>query len=124
MSQTVYGYIRLEDDDDEAEIERLHDQLTAYAETNDLALAEVFVDRNTPAARIVRAGLTVLLDAILHREDCAVLIASPDHLSSVPAVRQAIEVEIENLGAHLLYLPPRGEPGDVAQQSAPQSKLA
>lgn len=103
MPHIVYGYVSLEDDD-EAEVERLHDELTAHAEAEGMALAEIFVDRNTPPARVVRAGLTVLLDAILRQQDCGVLVASPDQLSTLPAVRRAIEVEIEGLGAELLYL--------------------
>ncbi|MCK9928241.1 recombinase family protein [Frankia sp. Mgl5] len=118
MPQTVYGYVSLEDDD-EVEVERLHDALTAHAKAAGLPLAEIFVDRNTPPARIVRAGLTVLLDAILRREDCGVLVASPDQLSALPAVRRAIEVEIEGLGGSLLYLSADSEPGSVQPSQPP-----
>jgi hypothetical protein len=65
-------------------------------------LAEIFVDRCTPPGRIVRPGLTVLLEAVMRSEACGVLVVSLDHLSPMPAVRQAIEVEIEVLGARIL----------------------
>ncbi|WP_261575740.1 hypothetical protein [Frankia gtarii] len=84
-----------------------------------MTLAEIFVDRNTPPARVVRAGLTVLLDAILRREDCGVLVASPDQLSTLPAVRRAIEVEIQGLGGSLLYLSADSEPGPVRPHQPP-----
>lgn len=98
---TVYGYISLEHAD-ETQISRLHDQLTDHARAEGLALAEIFVDRCMPPGRIVRPGLTVLLDAIVRADGASVLVASLDHLSSLPAVRRAIEVQIEVLGAHVL----------------------
>jgi len=103
VAHTAYGYLALEDDD-ETEIERLHDLLTAHAAAEGLTLAEVIVDRNTSPGRIVRASLTVLLDAVLRAEGCRVLVPHPDALSPVPAVRRSITVEIEGLGATLSYL--------------------
>ncbi|ABD12249.1 hypothetical protein CcI156_05800 [Frankia sp. CcI156] len=104
-ARTVYGYISSEHAD-EAEIDRLHDQLTAHAQAEGLALAEIFVDRSIPPGRIVRPGLTVLLEAVMRSEAAGVLVASLDHLSPLPAVRQAIEVEIEVLGARVLTVTP------------------
>jgi hypothetical protein len=95
---TVYGYIS-SGHADEAEIDRLHDQLTAHAESEGLALAEIFVDRGIRPGRTVRPGLTVLLEADMRSEASGVLVANLDHLSPLPAVRRAIEVEIEVLGA-------------------------
>ncbi len=106
-ARTVYGYISSEHAD-EAEIDRLYDQLTAHAQAEGLALAlaEIFVDRSIPPGRIVRPGLTVLLEAVMRSEACGVLVANLDHLSPLPAVRQAIEVEIEVLGARVLTVSP------------------
>jgi hypothetical protein len=101
MPRTVYGYISSEHAD-EAEIDRLHDQLTQHASAEGLTLAEIFVDRSMPPGRIIRPGLTVLLDAVIRSEAAGVLVANLDHLSSLPAVRRAIEVQIEILGAELL----------------------
>jgi len=101
----VYGYIRSEQGD-ESEIDRLHDQLTAHAQAEGLALAEIFVDRSIPPGRIVRPGLTVLLEAVMRSDASGVLVANLDHLSPLPAVRQAIEVEIEVLGARVLTVTP------------------
>ncbi|WP_462186620.1 MULTISPECIES: recombinase family protein [unclassified Frankia] len=103
MPQTIYGYICIEHAD-EAEIDRLDDQLTAHARAEGLALAEIFVDRCMPPGRIVRPGLTVLLEAVKRSEVAGVLVVSLDHLSPLPAVRQAIEVEIEGLGGRVIYL--------------------
>ncbi|CUU60613.1 hypothetical protein Ga0074812_14330 [Parafrankia irregularis] len=104
MPQTFYGYISLESDD-ETEIERLHDLLTAHAQAEGLTLSEILVDRNTPPGRIIRAGLTVILDALLRTEGCGVLIAGPHQFSSIPAVRRTIQREIESLGATVLVIP-------------------
>ncbi|EFC79669.1 hypothetical protein FrEUN1fDRAFT_7206 [Parafrankia sp. EUN1f] len=104
MPRTVYGYISLEGDDESA-IERVHDLLTAHAQAEGLALKEIIVDRDTPPGRIIRAGLTVLLDTLLRTEGCGVLIAGPDQLSSIPAVRRTIQRQIENLGATVLVMP-------------------
>jgi len=52
---TVYGYISLQHDDED-EVTALHDQLTAYAEAEGLALAEVYVDRNVMPGQIIRPG--------------------------------------------------------------------
>lgn len=118
MSQTVYGYISLVNDD-ETHIERLHDQLTAHARVEGLTLAEVFVDRCTAPARIVRPGLTVLLEAVMRTEGCGVLVISPDHLSPVPAVRHAMEVEIEILGAQVLTTTIRSSTNNSLPPAAP-----
>lgn len=115
--RTVYGYISSEHTD-EAEIDRLHDQLTAHARAEGLALAEIFVDRCMPPGRIVRPGLTVLLEAVMRSEASGVLVVSADHLSPVPAVRRAIEVEIEVLGARLLTTTAQPTPDKAATPSA------
>lgn len=93
MPTTVYGYIRLEGDD-EAEVDRLHDQLTAHATAEGWHLADVFVDRTMPSARIVRPGLTRLLEAVRATDDCAVLVADYSQFSTLPAARRAIEEEL------------------------------
>jgi hypothetical protein len=98
---TVYGYISLEHDD-EHEVDRLHDLMAAFARAQDMEIIETYVDRNTPTGRVVRPGLAVLLDAILHGEDSLVLIPTPGHLSTVPPVRRAIEIEIESLGGRVV----------------------
>ncbi|WP_322750891.1 MULTISPECIES: recombinase family protein [unclassified Frankia] len=82
------------------DLNRLHAQLTDHARTEGMSLAEVFVDRCVPPGRLVRPGLNVLLDTVL-RTGGDVLVLDADHLSSLPAVRRAIEVEIEVLGARL-----------------------
>lgn len=101
MSTTVYGYIRLNGDDRQEE-DRLHDLLAAYAAAEGLALADVFVDRHMPPARIVRPGLTELLAKLGRREGGGVLVASLDHLSPSLPVRQAIVVEIGSAGGRVL----------------------
>lgn len=103
MSTTVYGYIRLEDDDRDDE-DRLHDQLEAHAAAEGLTLADVFVDRNMPPARIMRPGLTELLVKLRHTESPTVMIADLDHLSPTAPVRQAIESEINNAGGQVMAL--------------------
>lgn len=103
MPTTVYGYICLEDDD-EPRVDRLHDHLTAHAAAEGWALAEVFVDRNMPPGRIVRPGLTVLLEVVGRTDGCAVLVASLEHLSSSTPIRQAIEVEITSAGGRILAM--------------------
>lgn len=105
MQPTVYGYLSL-DHDDEAEVTALHERLTAHARAEGLALAEVYVDRNIAPGRIVRPGLTVLLDAVMRTEGCAVLVVSPQHLSPMEPVRRAIEVEIQLLGASVILVEP------------------
>ena len=120
MPRTVYGYIST-GHADEAEIERLHDQLTQHARAKGLTLAEIFVDRRMPPGRIIRPGLTVLLDAVIRSEAAGVLVADLDHLSSLPAVRRAIEVQIEILGAELLTTAARP---DVAVATSPQTAPA
>jgi len=97
---TVYGYISLQHDDED-EITALHDQLTAYAKDEGLALAEIYVDRNVMPGQIIRPGLTVLLDAVVRTDGCGVLTPTANHLSSSQAVRRAIEMEIEILGGRL-----------------------
>ncbi|TCJ40101.1 recombinase family protein [Parafrankia sp. BMG5.11] len=106
MLGTVYGYIRL-DGDDQAEEDHLHDQLSDHATAQSLVLADVFVDRNTPPARIVRPGLTELLVRLRRIEGCGVLVASLDHLSPSLPVRQAILVEISNVGGQVLEVATR-----------------
>ncbi|WP_045877682.1 recombinase family protein [Pseudofrankia sp. DC12] len=101
MPTTVYGYIRREDDN-EAEVDRLHDQLTAHAATAGWHLAEVFVDRCMPPARIVRPGLALLVDTIRAAEDCAVLVVDDSHFSTLLPVRRAIEEEIAGTGCPVL----------------------
>jgi len=103
MSATVYGYIRSEGDDRHEE-DRVHDQLSGYAAAEGLGLSDVFVDRHMPPARLMRPGLTALLDAIRRTDGCTVLVASLDHLSSSVPVRQAIEAEITDAGGQLLEL--------------------
>ncbi|KDA44536.1 recombinase family protein [Frankia sp. BMG5.23] len=115
MSMTVFGYIRLEDDD-EAEEDRLHDLLVAHAVTEGLALADVYVDRHIPPARIVRPGLTELLARLQRTEGSGVLVATVDHFSTHPSVREAIEVEIGNAGGTVLVVEASG-----ASSSAPRT---
>lgn len=103
MHGTVYGYIRLEDEDHREE-DRVHDLLAAHAAREGLALADVFVDRNTPSARIVRPGLTELLARLQRTEGSAVLIPDLDHLSTSRPVRQAITAEIGNAGGRMLVV--------------------
>ncbi|WP_322768784.1 recombinase family protein [Frankia sp. Cr1] len=74
MHATVFGYIRLEDGDG-IEEDRLHDLLAAHATAEGLALADVFVDRHMPPARIVRPGLTELLAQLQRADGRAVLVA-------------------------------------------------
>jgi DNA invertase Pin-like site-specific DNA recombinase len=97
----VYGYIRL-DGDDHQEEDRLHDLLVAHAAAQGLALADVFVDRHMPPARIVRPGLTELLTKLGRNEGSGVLVANLDHLSPSLAVREAIAVEISSVGGQVL----------------------
>lgn len=112
MSTTVYGYIRLEDDDRDDE-NRLHDQLTAHAAAEGLALADVFVDRHMPPGRIVRPGLTELLARLRRTEGPAVLVTDLDHLSPSAPIRQAIESEISNAGGRVLASEtPDGRPSE------------
>ncbi|WP_206442875.1 hypothetical protein [Candidatus Protofrankia californiensis] len=101
--RVCYGYLSL-DHDDEDEISRLHDLLSAYAHTGGLTLAETYVDRNTLPVRIIRLGLTALLDAVSRGGGCTVLIPTPAHLSPVPAVRAAITAELDTLGAWTIIL--------------------
>lgn len=103
MPQTAYGYLSLEDDD-ETEVERLHNLVTAFARAEGMAISEIYVDRNMPSGRIVRPALTVLLDAVLRVEHSLVLVPTPDHLSNLPPIRRAIEVEIEGLGARVVTI--------------------
>jgi hypothetical protein len=119
----VYGYISSEHAD-EAEIDRLHDQLTAHAQAEGLALAEIFVDRCMPPGRIVRPGLTVLLEAVMRAEAAGVLVISADHLSPLPAVRRAIEVEIEVLGARVLTTTAPSTTSDTTPQAIPSPRPA
>ncbi|MBL7499782.1 recombinase family protein [Frankia sp. CNm7] len=119
-AKVVYGYISLEHAD-EAEIDRLHDQLARHARAEGLALAEVFVDRCVPPGRIVRPGLTVLLETVRRSEASGVLVMDVDHLSPLPAVRRAIEVEVETLGAQVFTAtaPPAGH-----SQADPRTRAA
>ncbi len=103
MSATVFGYIRLEDDD-EAEEDRLHDLLVAHAVAEGMALADVYVDRHMPPARIMRPGLTELLARLQRTEGSGVLVATADHLSTSLPVREAIGVEIGNAGGRVLVV--------------------
>ncbi|KJE21186.1 hypothetical protein FF36_04526 [Frankia torreyi] len=117
-ARAVYGYIGV-DHTDEAVIDRLHDQLADHAREEGMNLAEVFVDRCVPPGRLVRPGLSVLLDTVL-RARGDVLVIDVDHLSSLPAVRRAIEVEIEVLGARLhTVTAPRADQHQVTPQSQP-----
>jgi hypothetical protein len=113
-ARTVYGYISVEHTD-EVVIDRLHDQLTDHAHTEGMSLAEIFVDRCMPPGRLARPGLNVLLDTVM-RSGGDVLVIDIDHLSSLPAVRRAIEVEIEFLGARLHTVTARSSarPGSCA----------
>jgi hypothetical protein len=101
MRPEVYGYIAF-DHDDETEVERLYDQLTAHATAEGLELVEVYVERNVPPDLIVRPALTVLLEAVVRVEGCGVLVPTPAHISPVASVREAIETEIELLGGRIM----------------------
>ncbi|ABD10277.1 hypothetical protein CcI156_12590 [Frankia sp. CcI156] len=103
MSATVFGYIRLEDDD-EAEEDRFHDLLVAHAVAEGLKLADVYVDRHMPPARIMRPGLTELLARLQRPPGSGVLVVTAEHLSTSPQVRKAIEVEIGNAGGAVLVV--------------------
>ncbi|ADP78954.1 recombinase family protein [Pseudofrankia inefficax] len=119
--RTVYGYISVEHTD-EAVIERLRTRLTEHARAVGMSLTEIFIDRCVPPGRVVRPGLNVLLDTIL-RSGGDVLVIEVDHLSSLPAVRRAIEVEIEVLGArlHTATAPKAGE-HQVGPQTRPVAR--
>jgi hypothetical protein len=87
-----------------------------------MSLAEVFVDRCVPPGRLVRPGLSVLLDTVL-RAGGDVLVIDIDHLSSLPPVRRAIEVEIEVLGARLhTVTAPRADQHQVNPQTPPGAR--
>ncbi|WP_322760946.1 recombinase family protein [Frankia sp. Cr2] len=109
MPQTAYGYISLEDDD-ETEVERLHDLITAFARAEGMAIGEIYVDRNMPSGRIVRSALTMLLDAVLRVEHSLIVVPTPEHLSNLQPIRRAIEVEIEGLGARVVTITGGGTP--------------
>ncbi len=114
MHATVFGYIRLEDGDG-AEEDRFHDLLVAHAVAEGLALADVYVDRHMPAARIMRPGLTELLAQLQRADGRAVLVADLDHLSTSQPVRQAIEMEISKACGRVLAV----EAVDVGSVSSP-----
>jgi len=115
MPGTVYGYIRLEDED-EAEVDRLHDLLSAHAAAGGQALADVFVDRSMPPGQLIRPGLTLLLDAVRGADAATVIVPDLDHLSSLLAARRAIEAEISEAGARLIATAAAGD-GVQAQPS-------
>ncbi|ORT46781.1 hypothetical protein KBI5_23310 [Frankia sp. KB5] len=94
--------------DDEAEISRLHDAITVRAEAEGLALAEIYVDRNMPPGRLIRPGLTVLLERLRQHEGSWLVVPTLDHLSSWPVVRRAIEMEVQLLSARVLALKGNG----------------
>ncbi|CAI7977268.1 conserved hypothetical protein [Frankia sp. Hr75.2] len=112
----AYGYICLQHDDED-EITELHDQVTAFAEAEGLALQEIYVDRNVRPGQTVRPGLTVVLDAVVRSEaGCVVVVPTGAHLSPEERVRGAMEVEIGMLGGRIVVVdsrraPVRGETG-------------
>ncbi|MCM3884301.1 recombinase family protein [Frankia sp. R82] len=97
----AYGYLSLTGDDKQ-EISKLHRQVTVFADAESYTLAEVYVDRNMPPGRLIRPGLSVLLDCLRAREGCCVIVPTSDHLSTWAAIRKAIEMEIQLLGGTLL----------------------
>ncbi len=97
----AYGYISLANDDDD-EILKLHRKITDYAEIESYVLTEIYIDRNMPPGRLIRPGLTVLLDCLRQYEGCSVVVPTVDALSTWVAIRKAIEMEIQLLGAKMV----------------------
>jgi len=95
---SAFGYICVQHENED-EITALHDQVANYTSANHLNLVEVYVDRNVWPGQVIRPGLTVLLDAVVRSEGCVVVVPSAAHLSPEGAIRRAVEVEIQMLGA-------------------------
>ncbi|WP_322763395.1 recombinase family protein [Frankia sp. Cr2] len=96
----TFGYISVEDDN-EAEIERLHEDLTAFAVAEGLRLEEIFVDRNIRPTRLVRPGLDMVLSHV-RQTGAVVLVPSEMHMSTWSVVREAIVAEVKSLGGAVM----------------------
>lgn len=98
----AYGYLSVEGHD-EGQIERLHDLVTAHAMAEDLALEEVFVDRDIPAGQIsgrpAFATVTALVD---EGEGVYVVVPSMEAVSPSVGAQRAIAQAITSRGGHLI----------------------
>ncbi|MCM3920615.1 recombinase family protein [Frankia sp. AiPs1] len=97
----AFGYIAVQHAD-EAEIEQFHDQLMAYAESHELVVIEIYVDRRIIPGSLLRPGFDSLVGELKRHSQSRVLVPTADHLSPAPSVRAAFLAVLTELGAALV----------------------
>lgn len=97
----VYGYMRIEGSAPEGEVGRLRRDMEEYAQSEGLALAEVFVDRSNEEDG-GSAAFAGLMRALAATEAQAVLVPTPRHLARLPLVRVAMRAALEGVGVGLV----------------------
>ncbi|SBW20022.1 hypothetical protein FDG2_1569 [Candidatus Protofrankia californiensis] len=104
MRPAAFGYFSLAHDD-ETEVERLHNELAAYASMEGFGLVEIFVDHNMLPGNLLRPGFETLLAGLKDHDGAYVLVPTPNHLSPSEMVRSAIVATLSEFGRNVLVVP-------------------
>lgn len=102
----AFGYVSMVEPD-EGEIANLRRRIGVHCRTRGFHLATVFCDRGIESTDMARPGFAGLLDAVWPSSgNASVFVASYEHLSTDPTIRQAMEKALQRQGVVAIELLP------------------
>ncbi|PRY40513.1 recombinase family protein [Umezawaea tangerina] len=99
----VYGYLRLEEPDND-QIAMLCKELSSYCAEAGFLLASVFVDREVPGKQVKRPGFAGVIDVLDLASSHGVVVPHLDHLSIDNEVLAFLRRLIRRRGSVLLVV--------------------
>lgn len=96
------GYIRLDDDANDAVFALLLKDVAACCQWHRLRLIRTFTDRGYDGSQLARPGIVELREALKEHPGAAVVVPTLDHLSPAETIRTALVQLISNLGGRLV----------------------
>ncbi|WP_141978731.1 recombinase family protein [Saccharothrix saharensis] len=103
LERVVYGYLR-SDAATEAELAALRAEMIQFCQERGLRLANVFTDRGSRSDQVTRPGVGGLLQALVLRNETAVIVPALDHLSDQSAVQAQLRRLIQRAGSTVVVI--------------------